>query len=136
MDELVPLTTPGEIRTRRVYETPASADGFRALVDRLWPRGLTKQQAAVDAWVRDVAPSTALRQWYHRDRTRWAEFSTRYRAELREREDELEALALRALKGRVTLLYAARETERNHALVLAEVLRPIVDRLGGRALSG
>ena len=108
---------------KRIYETPASADGYRVLIDRLWPRGISRQRAALDAWLTELAPSTALRSWFHRDSQRWAEFARRYRAELRTQGAQLQRLRQRARRQRVTLLYAARDTRVNHAVVLREVLR-------------
>lgn len=116
---------------KRVQEPPSAADGHRVLVDRLWPRGVSKVRAALDEWCVDVAPSTALRQWYHADPSRWSDFRTRYRAELHAHKTALEPLRERAARQRVTLLYAARDTQRNHALVLREVLeepRPTAPR--------
>lgn len=135
------------VRLKRVYDDPEPADGFRVLVDRLWPRGLSKEHARVDLWLKAVAPSTDLRRWYHADLSRWAEFRKRYKAELTDRAgparaalDELRALVLdhapsraRRAKGKpggrgVTLVYGAKDAEQNHALVLREVL---MRRLGG-----
>jgi uncharacterized protein YeaO (DUF488 family) len=108
---------------KRVYDAPAGTDGFRVLVDRLWPRGLSKARAHLDAWLKDLAPSTELRKWFHKDSARWPEFSRRYRAELRAQAALLEQLCARACSSRVTLLYAAQDSQRNHALVLRAVLR-------------
>ncbi|MFO1090744.1 MAG: DUF488 family protein [Hyphomicrobiales bacterium] len=112
------------IAVKRAYDPPAPDDGVRVLVDRLWPRGLTKEKAAVDAWMRDIAPSTELRQWFHRDRTQWAEFERRYRRELDTPEKGALLTQLKSLsrKGKLTLLYGAKERDRNHATILAEVL--------------
>jgi uncharacterized protein YeaO (DUF488 family) len=110
------------VRVKRVYEKPARADGFRVLVDRLWPRGLTKDAARLDLWLRDIAPSTELRKWYGHERAKWPEFRRRYRAELRAYREQLEDLRLRAAKQPVTLLYASREGDINHAVVLKELL--------------
>jgi len=107
---------------KRVQEPKSAQDGHRVLVDRLWPRGISKARAALDEWCADIAPSTALRRWYHADLSRWREFRTRYRAELHAQPTALEPLRERAARQRVTLLYAARDTQRNHALVLREVL--------------
>ena len=112
-----------DIRIKRIYDEPDVADGFRVLVDRLWPRGISKQRAALDDWPVELAPSTALRKWFHLDPTRWLEFTTRYRAELRARAAALQALRQRAALQRVTLLYAAHDARRNHAVVLRDVLR-------------
>ena len=108
---------------KRVYEKPERADGYRVLIDRLWPRGLSRQRAALDDWLADLAPSTTLRQWFHRDRARWPQFRARYRAELRAQAHALQALRRRAARQRVTLLYAARDAHVNHALLLRDVLR-------------
>ncbi len=112
------------IRVKRVYETPSPADGYRVLVDRLWPRGLTKQAAALDAWLRDLAPSDALRRWVHHAPARWSEFVRRYREELRSsRARELmEELLRRAATGAVTLLFAARDEDRNNAVALRDTV--------------
>lgn len=110
------------VRTKRVYEPASADDGYRVLVDRLWPRGITKKAASVDEWARGVAPSQELRRWFAHKPERFEEFRRRYREELREREDELEALRRRGRKSTVTLLFGARDTEHNNAVVLAEVL--------------
>lgn len=111
------------VAVKRIYETPQPEDGMRVLVDRLWPRGVTRQRAALDEWLRDLAPSTALRRWFQRDPQRWLEFARRYRAELRAHAPQLQALRQRARQQRITLLYAARDARMNHAAVLREVLR-------------
>ena len=113
------------MRIKRIYEAADAADGFRALVDRLWPRGISKQRAALDAWLTGLAPSSALRHWLHQDPARWVGFTRRYRTELRAQRDALLALRQRAARQRVTLLYASREPLRNHARVLREVLRKL-----------
>jgi uncharacterized protein YeaO (DUF488 family) len=111
------------IRVKRVYEPRAAEDGFRVLVDRLWPRGVSKERAAADLWLKDVGPSNELRTWYGHVPERWPEFRTRYLAELRS-NDALETLRrVAATHGTVTLLFGARDTERNEAVVLAETLR-------------
>ena len=112
----------GRIQIKRVYETPDASDGFRVLVDRLWPRGVAKERAALDLWMKDIAPSTELRRWFGHDPKRWTEFQTRYRAELKEHETDLAELRSRARKGTVTLLFGARDTEHNEAVVLKNVL--------------
>ena len=112
------------IQVKRAYDPPAPRDGCRILVDRLWPRGLSKVRAAVDQWLREVAPSTDLRRWFAHDRTRWAEFKRRYSAEL-DAPAALEAVArLRSLAadGDITLLYAATDDLHNNAVVLREYL--------------
>jgi uncharacterized protein YeaO (DUF488 family) len=114
-----------EIRMRRVYEEPSADDGTRVLVDRLWPRGLSKQAAAVDEWVKAVAPSTELRRWYGHDPAKFDEFASRYRAELREpeRAEALARIADTASRRTVTLLTATKDADRSEAAVLVDVLR-------------
>lgn len=107
---------------KRVYDPAAPTDGHRVLVDRLWPRGLTKARARVDEWLKEIAPSTELRQWFHKDPSRWAEFKSRYRHELADHTEAVAHLRALARKGRVTLLYGARDPERNHAVTLMEFL--------------
>ncbi|HYL70385.1 MAG TPA: DUF488 family protein [Candidatus Dormibacteraeota bacterium] len=116
---------PPDIQIKRIYEPADPADGFRALVDRLWPRGLSRRRAALDAWLIELAPSTALRRWLHQDPARWPQFARRYRAELAAQREALLAVRKRAAGQRVTLLYGAREPLRNHARVLREVLRKL-----------
>jgi uncharacterized protein YeaO (DUF488 family) len=111
------------VGVKRIYDAPASDDGYRVLIDRLWPRGVSKERARLDAWLAQLAPSTALRTWFHRDLKRWPEFTRRYRAELRGQRLLLQALRERARRQRVTLLYAARDTRVNHATVLRAVLQ-------------
>ena len=108
---------------KRVYDPPAPDDGHRILVDRLWPRGLTKARAKVDEWLKEIAPSTELRRWFHADTSRWSEFRSRYRHELGDHADAVAHVRALARTGRVTLLYGARDPERNHAIVLREYLQ-------------
>jgi uncharacterized protein YeaO (DUF488 family) len=110
---------------KRVYEPAASTDGYRVLVDRLWPRGLSKEDAAIDHWAKALAPSTDLRRWFGHRPERWEEFEKRYREELEgdEAREELAALRERLRQGRTTLLYAAHDEERNNAVVLRDFLR-------------
>lgn len=108
---------------KRVYERPVSSDGRRILVDRLWPRGLSKRAAAVDEWMKDLAPSTALRRWFGHDAAKWTDFRRRYRQELRTHKALVDALANRASRQRVTIVYAARDEVHNDARVLATVVR-------------
>lgn len=110
------------IRLKRAYEDPAPADGRRILVDRLWPRGVTKERAAIDLWLKDVAPSTELRRWFGHDPDRWPEFRRRYREELRDRPQGLAELRGLATAGPITLVYGARDQERNAAVVLKDVV--------------
>ena len=110
------------IRLKRAYDPPSLDDGVRVLVERLWPRGLSKERAAVDLWVKDLAPSAELRRWYGHDEAKWPEFRRRYRAELRERPDQLAELRRLAGAGPVTFVYGSRETEHNSASVLRKVV--------------
>lgn len=110
------------IRIKRTYEPRAKSDGRRILVERLWPRGLSKEVLAADAWVKDVAPSTKLRKWFGHRGERWAEFRRRYRAELSANRAAWEPILETAAHGHVTLLYSARDTVHNGAVVLQEYL--------------
>lgn len=110
------------LRLKRVYEPPSDGDGLRVLVERLWPRGVTKQQAAIDEWLKDVAPSPDLRKRFGHDPAKWTEFRRRYAAELRDKPDALQALRRKAGNGTVTLVYSARDTEHNSAVVLKRFL--------------
>ena len=109
------------IATKRVYDPPSANDGLRILVDRIWPRGLSKKAAALDHWLKDVAPSTELRKWFGHDPERWAEFRKRYKKELAANDAVGELRAL--VKGRrTTLVFAASDTAHNNAVVLADYL--------------
>jgi len=110
------------LRLKRVYEPAAADDGVRVLVDRLWPRGLTKKKAAVDHWMKDVAPSPELRKWFGHDPDRWVEFKRRYKGELRQHKDLLADMRKLNKERTVTLLFGARDEEHNDAVVLREVL--------------
>jgi uncharacterized protein YeaO (DUF488 family) len=112
-----------DVHIKRVYDEPHPADGFRVLVDRLWPRGIKKDNAVFDVWMRELAPSTELRKWFHQNPARWNEFRKKYRDELLDRASELEALRQRAGQQRLTLIYAARDPKVNHAAVLEEIIR-------------
>ncbi|MFI2414758.1 DUF488 domain-containing protein [Streptomyces sp. NPDC018947] len=118
-----------QITYRRIYEEPSSQDGRRVLVDRLWPRGVSKERAHLDTWLKGVAPSTGLRHWYHHDPGRFAEFRRRYVAELDdpEHEDAVRELCALASHGKVTLLTATKDADHSEAAVLAEWLN---DRTG------
>lgn len=107
---------------KRVYEAPARKDGLRILVDRLWPRGVRKDQAAIELWLKELAPSANLRKWFRHDPQKWAEFRKRYWAELKQQGDLLALLKHRASEGTVTLVYAARDEEHSHALALKQFL--------------
>lgn len=110
------------IRLKRAYEPPARSDGERILVERLWPRGLTKARAAVDVWMKDVAPSPELRKWFGHEPAKWKQFERRYWKELRGREEAVELLRHKARQGTVTLVYAARDEEHNGAVALKSFL--------------
>jgi uncharacterized protein YeaO (DUF488 family) len=111
------------VRLKRAYEPAAAADGRRVLIDRIWPRGVSREQARLDEWARELAPSSELRRWFGHDPARFAEFRRRYKAELAAQEEKLRELRGQAREGTVTLVYAARDTEYNDAVVLAELLR-------------
>ena len=110
------------IHIKRVYDPPAVGDGTRVLVDRLWPRGLRKEKAALSLWLKEIAPSPGLRTWFGHDPARWQEFSHRYNAELNTSEAAIQKMHDLLKHGSVTLLYAAHDTEHNHAIVLADYL--------------
>lgn len=111
-----------DIRLKRAYEPAAAEDGARILVDRLWPRGVSKAKLALDAWIKDIAPSDALRRWFGHDPERWSEFRRRYMAELSQHADLIEELRGRARKGTLTLVYAARDEAHNDAVVVRDAL--------------
>jgi len=113
-----------KLRIKRVYDNPAKDDGTRILVDRLWPRGLTKQKARVDVWLKDIAPSTELRKWFAHDPEKWYEFITKYKMELDENNDQTAILKQYLKHGPVTLVYGARDELHNEALVLKQLLSP------------
>jgi uncharacterized protein YeaO (DUF488 family) len=110
------------IHLKRVYEKASADDGVRILVERLWPRGLTKAKAAVDLWIKDVAPSPALREWFGHDPAKWRQFKQRYWKELKVRKDDVDALRRKARDGKVTFIYAAHDEEHNAALALKEFI--------------
>ena len=110
------------IKLKRAYERPAAADGVRILIDRLWPRGVRKADAAIDQWVKDVAPSTALRKWFGHDPARWQEFRRRYVEELRHHPEQLARLRALAKQGPITLVFAAHDERHNDAVVLRGLL--------------
>jgi uncharacterized protein YeaO (DUF488 family) len=112
-----------DLRLKRAYEPASSSDGYRVLVDRLWPRGVSRDGAKLDEWERDLAPSNELRRWFGHQPDRFDEFRRRYMKELSEHRDRIAELRRRARAGRLTLVYAARDAEHNDAVVVAEVLR-------------
>ena len=111
------------VRLKRAYERPVASDGYRVLIDRLWPRGIKRDDSRLDEWARELAPSTELRRWFGHDPDRFEEFRCRYTAELAGQEEKLRELRRRARRGTLTLVYGARDTEHNDAVVLAEILR-------------
>ncbi len=119
---LKPLAKSKGFQIKRIYEEPEKSDGFRVLVDRLWPRGLSKEIARIDLWFKEIAPSDSLRRWFNHEPEKWAEFKKRYFAELKTRSQEVSSLVIRAKKERVTLLFAAKDLLHNHALALKEYL--------------
>lgn len=125
-------TSLGEnVRLQRAYDEPTRGDGHRVLVDRLWPRGRSKEALHLDSWARDLGPSTELRKWFGHDPMRWEEFRKRYRAELDDssRAQALDDLAERAAKAPLTLVFGARDVEHNEAQVIAEALGRRLDKL-------
>lgn len=114
---------PSKLNIKRVYEKPSRTDGARILVDRIWPRGVSKKKAALNEWLKDIAPSTGLRKWFGHDPERFSEFRRRYRAELKSNRIAVKELRGWLKKGRVTLLYSAHDEKYNQARVLAEYLR-------------
>jgi uncharacterized protein YeaO (DUF488 family) len=111
------------LQIKRVYDEPSDTDGTRILIDRLWPRGLTKAQAQVDLWLKDIAPSTALRQWFGHDPRKWDEFKQRYQDELHKNSEAIAQLRAHMATGTVTFVYGAKDQEHNDAVVLQEYLR-------------
>jgi len=111
-----------ELKIKRAYEKPASGDGKRILVDRLWPRGLTKEKASIDLWLKGIAPSAALRKWFGHDPDKWKEFQKRYHKELKNNKEQVSLLKDKIKKGTVTLVYGAKDEKHNEALVLKEWL--------------
>jgi uncharacterized protein YeaO (DUF488 family) len=114
---------PPVIQIKRAYDAPAKTDGIRILVDRLWPRGITKEKAAIEEWAKDLAPSTELRQWFHHETPHWPEFERRYKAELRHNQEAVEAFREQYREAKhLTLIYGAKDEQHNHAVVLKDYL--------------
>ena len=130
-------TIPGaNVRLKRAYERASRADGTRILIDRLWPRGVSKAHAAIDQWAKDLSPSTALRRWFGHDPERWDEFRKRYEAEVHDHSAQLEQLRALALKGPITLVFSARDEVHNDAVALRDLLlrrRPARRHTGRRS---
>jgi uncharacterized protein YeaO (DUF488 family) len=123
--------TAANVQLKRAYERPARGDGTRILIDRLWPRGMTKEAAAIDEWIKDISPSTALRQWFGHDPTRWQEFRRRYADEVRQNPDQFARLRALVRQGPITLVFSAHDQAHNDAIVLRDLLlgRPVMRRL-------
>ena len=115
--------TTFDVRAKRAYDPAEDDDGYRVLIDHVWPRGISRKRARLDAWARELAPSDELRTWFDHDPARFAEFRARYRGELAARSERMEELRRRAASGRVTIVYAARDREHNNAVVVCELLR-------------
>jgi uncharacterized protein YeaO (DUF488 family) len=112
-----------DVRIKRAYEPPTASDGYRVLIDRIWPRGVTREKARLDEWARELAPSGELRRWFAHEPARFEEFRRRYTDELGTQQGKLRELRRHARQGALTLVYGARDTEHNDAVVLAEVLQ-------------
>lgn len=121
-----PTVPASNLGLKRAYEPASSGDGYRILIDRLWPRGVSKEKAALDEWVKEIAPSAGLRKWFGHDPERWTEFQRRYRTELQQHGELLGRIRELARAGHVTLVYSAHDEQHNDAVVLRDVL------LGGR----
>jgi len=113
----------GVIKTKRIYESPAEEDGFRILVDKLWPRGVKREEAKIDLWLREIAPSDELRRWFSHDPQKWKEFRKKYETQLATKQELLHRIKqMEKEKGNITLLYSARDAEHNNAIALLAVL--------------
>jgi uncharacterized protein YeaO (DUF488 family) len=112
--------TAGNVKLKRAYERAAAGDGTRILIDRLWPRGVKKADAAIDQWAKEIAPSTALRKWFGHDPARWQEFRSRYAVEVHEHPEQLNKLRILARRGPITLVYSAHDEVHNDAVALRD----------------
>jgi uncharacterized protein YeaO (DUF488 family) len=110
------------VKLKRAREPASRSDGYRVLVERLWPRGVRKSELPLDAWAKEVAPSTELRKWFHHDSARWSEFQRRYKRELRQKTDRVRELAQRSSQGTVTLIFSTHDAEHSNAAVLRDLL--------------
>lgn len=117
-----PSFDSSHLKLKRAYEPAAPGDGYRILIDRLWPRGVSKEEASLDDWMKEIAPSADLRKWFGHDPSRWREFGRRYRAELLAHTEDLDRIRNLAKRRRVTLVYAARDEQHNDAVILQNVL--------------
>jgi len=126
-----------DVRVKRIYDDPDPRDGYRILIDHVWPRGVSRERARLDDWARELAPSDELRRWFAHDPARFEEFRARYGGELVGQRDRLLELARRARRGRVTIVYAARDQQHNNAVVLADLVRDAVrDEADDGSVSG
>ncbi|HEY2477025.1 MAG TPA: DUF488 family protein [Candidatus Cybelea sp.] len=128
-----------EVKLKRAYDEPADTDGFRILVDRLWPRGISKEKLQLDAWAKNLAPSTELRQWFAHDPAKWTEFVKRYRTELRQSHaaDAIADLLASAKRSKtITLLYGAKDREHNEAIVLQRMFAGVAERVSPQRAAG
>jgi len=123
------------VKLKRAYEPPAASDGTRILIDRVWPRGVDKANAAIDHWDKSIAPSTMLRNWFGHDPARWQEFRRRYTNEIRGHREQLDELRACAQSGRITLVFAAHDKIHNHAIVLRDILLDRIEVQDPRATS-
>lgn len=114
-----------QVTVKRIYDETSKADGFRVLVDRIWPRGIAKKAAAIDSWAKEIAPSTELRKWFNHDPAKWSEFQKRYRDELKEQMPAVKELLAECGDRRLTLVVAAKDTHHNQAVVLKDVISGI-----------
>jgi len=112
----------GKLSIKRVYEAPEKSDGYRILIDRLWPRGLSKEKAKVDLWLKEIAPSTELRKWFNHDPEKWPAFEKKYTAEVKNNKASFDILKAKIKEGKVTLVYGAKEERYNDAVVLQKLL--------------
>jgi uncharacterized protein YeaO (DUF488 family) len=124
------------IAIKRIYEPASPSDGMRILVDRMWPRGIKKDEAKIDLWLKEIGPSTSLRQWFGHEPARWETFRKRYRAELSKNDATVRLRQLARTTKRITLLYSARDEDHNQAVVLAELLKKAPRRKAARAPTG
>jgi len=123
VESLVRHKVHGEdVKVKRAYEPASGSDGIRVLIDRLWPRGVKKTDAKIDEWMKDIAPSTALRKWFGHDPDRWPEFQDRYEAEVRQHPDQLDRLRTLAREGPLTLVFSAHDEAHNDAVVLRDMI--------------
>jgi uncharacterized protein YeaO (DUF488 family) len=110
------------IEIKRIYEAPEKTDGFRILIDRLWPRGIKKVDAAIDLWLKEIAPSDALRKWFNHDAEKWPEFQKRYTNELEDKQDLIDLIREKSKQQKVTLLFSSKEMEHNNAVALLNII--------------